>query len=244
MISMRHVRYIVTTLLASSASSAWADFSVGVYFGRGYTGRSDVRLREPGGTDLSVNGVVWRDRSFTSPVYYGVRLSYFASPTASNGLMLDFTHTKMYADPAQTVSVSGTRNGTPASGKEPLAATFSELSLSHGYNLLVLNLLHRWSHGSGGGVHTFSPYAGAGIGIAVPHVEVRTAGGTTDDYRFGGVAYQALAGVNYTADARWDLFTEYKLSYGDIEADLNSGGRLRVSPLTHHLTVGGSLDVH
>ncbi len=245
MIAVRHVGCIMTALLAPAASSAWGgDFSVALYFGWGYTGSSDVRLQEPGGTELTANGVSWQDRSFSSPPYYGVRLNYFPSATASNGLMLDFTHAKMYADPAQTVRVSGTRNGTAVGGNEPLGATFSELSFSHGYNLLALNLLHRWFRGDDSTVHTFQPYVGAGIGIAVPHVEVRTAGSVTNNYQFGGLVYQALGGINYRAAARWDLFAEYKLSYANIEADLNDGGHLRTSPLTHHLEVGASVDVH
>ncbi len=232
-------------LLASAANSAWSgEFSVGVYFGIGYTSSGNVRLQEPGGTELTADGISWRDRSFSSPLYYGLRLNYFGSATASNGLMLDFTHAKMYSDPAQTVRVSGTRNGTAVGGNEALGATFSELSFSHGYNLLALNLLHRWLRGDGSTVHTFQPYVGAGIGIAVPHVEVRTASSTTNNYQFGGVVYQALGGINYRAGSRWDLFTEYKLSYANIEVDLNGGGHLRTNPLTHHLEVGASVDLH
>lgn len=50
----------------------------------------------------------------------------------------------------------------------------------------------------------FTPYIGAGIGIA--HVDFDTAGGD-ESTEF---AYQGIAGVNYAIDARWHVGAEYR----------------------------------
>jgi lipid A oxidase len=230
-------------VLASPTPVCVADTSISVYFGKGDTRASDARLTETSGTTLDVAKVHWADRSFSAPVYYGLRINYWPSDSSVNGVALDFTHAKIYADVEQAVDVSGTRNHTAVQGSEALSNTFSELAFSHGYNLLTINALHRWLPDNPTDAHAIKPYIGAGMGIAVPHVEIKTASGATSEYQYAGVVYQAMAGVNYRVSGNWDLFVEYKLSLGDLNVDLHNNGNLKLKPLTQHFTVGGSLDI-
>lgn len=49
----------------------WPDIQVAAYAGPSYTMPSDVRLRQPGGTDLTLYQVPWRGEPFVPPPYYG-----------------------------------------------------------------------------------------------------------------------------------------------------------------------------
>lgn len=233
--------YFALNVDVSTCSAA--DIGVGVYLGRGFPSETDVRLREANGSDLTFHDVRWADQSFSAPIYYGIRVDYWPSESAANGVSLDFTHAKMYARTEQTIAVSGTRNSQSVNRDEVLGDTFSTLAFSHGYNILTLNALHRWLPAAEAHVHNAHPYVGAGLGIAVPHVEVKTATSIVDEFQFAGFVYQVLGGVGYRVDANWDVYAEYKLTYGDLAVDLTGGGQLDVTPVTHHVTVGALFDV-
>jgi hypothetical protein len=96
--------------------------------------------------------------------------------------MGDFTHMKAIAVPDSVVQQSGTRDGDAVPASEPLSTTFGTLQFTHGLNLITLNLVRRGALGRGNLV----AYAGAGLGLAYPHVEVQRsgmpAGSRTNEY--------------------------------------------------------------
>lgn len=147
----------------------------------------------------------------------------------------------MYGDLESTVGVSGTRNGTPVSGQEQLQDTFETLEFSDGHNLLTLNAMYRWM-----GLGAFSqdfisrlqPYVMAGLGIAVPHVEVTVGSDRTFEFQNTGIAAQAGTGLDVNITHWFSVFVEYRLSYAEIDADLTGGGTLKTEPWTHHFTFG------
>ena len=98
---------------------------------------------QPAVSSFRADGRGCRSHSFRSPIYYGLRPSYWIKEAPQWGLALDFTHAKMYAELQGTVTVSGTRNSVPVRTRERVGETFGELNLSHGYNLLTLNALYR-----------------------------------------------------------------------------------------------------
>ena len=227
-------------LFVIAGGRARAELALGAYGGLGTTFDSDVALEQPGGTDLTLSDVSWSDRSFESPIYYGLRLTYWAD--SGWGGALDYTHAKIYADMDDTVDVGGNRAGTPVAGRERVGDTFDALSFSHGHNMLTLNLMYRWSSlGSEGSLlDRLRPYAGVGAGAAIPHVEVIANASRTDEYQVAGPAVQGLAGIDFAISERVSLFTEYKLSYAHIEADLTGGGTVSVEPITNHFALGVS----
>ncbi|HEX2115124.1 MAG TPA: hypothetical protein VHM01_12025 [Alphaproteobacteria bacterium] len=226
---------MIGLLIAPSAKAEWR---ISVYGGGSHTFDSDVKLRQPGGTDLTLKDVPWRDESFESPIYYGARLTYWFEDSPW-GLALDFTHAKMIANTGDVVEVSGTRAGMPVSGQEPLGGTFSNLQISHGLNLLTLNGLYRLRLPV-----AIEPYAGIGVGVAIPHVETEIAGVATQDYQLAGPAAQALVGINAPVHGRFSAFLEYKLSYANIDGDLSGGGTLEVEPWTNHFVLGLSFQLY
>jgi hypothetical protein len=230
------VLFLVVVALPSAGTRA--EWRLSVYGGGSDTRDSDIKLRQPGGTNLTFSDVPWRGESFQSPIYYGARVTYWFD-AAPWGLALDFTHAKMIASPSDVVEVSGTRAGVPMSGREPTGNTFSNLQISHGLNLLTLNGLYRLQE-----FHGLEPYAGLGAGVAIPHIESNIGGVETQEYQLAGPAAQGLIGLSYRVYGRFSVFAEYKLSYADISADLGGGGTLDVKPWTNHFLAGLSLRLY
>ena len=221
--------------------SARAEFVLSAYGGVADTMKTDVKLSQPGGTDLTFSDVSWADKSFDGPIYYGLRLNYWFNNYKGLGVCIDFTHAKMYAQLDDTVNVTGTRSGVPTAGTEPLNNTFKELSFSHGYNLLTINGMYRWfpkKTRDGTFLGRLQPYIGLGFGIAVPHVEVELNGDKTEEYQYTGPAFQGLCGVNIDLYKKFSIFLEYKLTYADMDADLAGGGTVEIKPWTNHLIFG------
>ncbi len=237
--------WILTTIFAFiHPSKGLGEFRISTYGGGADTGKTDVRLTFPGGTNLTFNNVPWGDESFESPFYYGLRVTYWLNSHPGWGVGVDFTHAKMLARLDDTVTIQGTRGGLPVDTREPLGNTFQELAFSHGYNTLILNGFYRWFP-KGEKDHTLlgriQPYGGFGLGLSIPHVEVKTGGTSTEEYAVGGLAFQGIIGVNLDIIGPLSLFPEYKVSYSNISVDLRGGGSLHVSPWTQHFVIGISI---
>jgi lipid A oxidase len=86
------------------------------------------------------------------------------------------------------------------------------------------------------------PYAGVGLGLAYPHVEVQRVGAApstrTYAYQIAGPAMQVLGGVEWRFGRRLSLFVEYKLSCAAIRGDLKGGGDIATNLCTHQLLSG------
>lgn len=227
---------LVATAALAAPGGAKAEFLLGIYGGISGTFDSDVDLEAPGGTDLTLKDVPFDGKSFDSPIYYGVRGTYWLNNAPSYGIMLDFTHAKAIADKDATVDVSGMRGGGGIGPTESVSTTFDELEFSHGLNTLTLNGLYRHP------LSWITPYAGLGLGVSIPHVEIDVAGGSsTDEYQVGGLAAQALAGLEVSLGDRFALFAEYKFSYTPLDIDLDGGGSLETDLFTNQAILGLSV---
>jgi lipid A oxidase len=100
-------------------------------------------------------------------------------------------------------------------------------------NLFTLNAVHRWFVG-----RRLRPYVGGGAGAAIPHVEATVGGVETDGYQLAGWAAQGLAGLSIDVTGPLSVFVEYKLSWADIDAELNGGGSIRHEIWTQQLVFG------
>ena len=87
-------------------------------------------------------------------------------------------------------------------------------------------------------LNRLQPYVMAGLGIAIPHVEVTVEGDKTFELQTTGLAAQAGAGLDVDITRWFSLYAEYRLSYAQIDADLVGGGTLKTEPWTHHFTLG------
>jgi lipid A oxidase len=213
-----------------------ADLQLGAYGGTAYTGESDLNLVQPGGTDMTFRNIAWEGRPFRRPPYYGYRAIYW--PSDRYGVMLDFTHIKAIANKDRPVQQSGFKDGDHVPPQAPVSATLKRLEFTHGYNLLTLNALRR---GALRGPNLIA-YAGLGLGVAIPHVEVERADKSRSDrtfeYQITGPALQLLGGIERRFGRRLSLFVEYKLSCAMLRGDLVGGGKVTTNLCTHQLLGG------
>lgn len=230
---------LVAALLAVPGPAV-AEDEVALYLGVALAPRSDLRLREPGGTDVTYHDVSWRTRSLKTPVYYGVRVTHWLKARPGVGVAVDYTHAKIYLKDT-VVHVTGTRGGTPVDAVEPVSGTIASFNNSHGLNLLTVNALARGgappADGTGEG-RRLRPYAGVGVGLALPHVEAEIGGGATSAYQVTGPVAQALAGLEARTGRHWALFGEYKVDRAWLREDLH-GSRKADLDVTLHQLVGG-----
>ncbi len=189
-----------------------------------YTGVQEAPHSRVEGNDPSAGGIgpfsflaTWEGRSFEMPPHYGFRGTYWRDDNLGFGV--DFNHVKVYADDA-TMTANG----------------FSNLELTDGLNILTANVWYRWPNRA----RRWTPYVGAGIGLAIPHVDVQTAGSKTFEYQVTGPAAQWVAGVTYEINDRWGVFGEYKGTYSSNKADLTGGGTLETDIVTNALNLGVS----
>jgi hypothetical protein len=237
------MRAMVVLLTLAVIGPARAETQFSLYIGKSFTNDSDLQLRQPGDTRLTFHGVSWEDESFQMPIYYGWRVTHFLEPDERWGIALDFFHYKVFSDPNQVLPVSGSRNGTPVSGRERLGDTLPSFSMSHGVNYLTLNGIHRWRLHSDAGRKwediRWQPYLGAGIGAVIPHVEATVGGRTIGEYQWHGPGFQIFTGASYRLASHWCLFAEYKFAHTSITVDV-PGGDAHTTLDTHHLVLGGS----
>ena len=221
-------------LLTCNAASAEWEF--GIYGGYNHTFDSNVGFKDPG-TQVLLNAVSWQGVSFQAPPYYGVRTTYWFEKNPNWGLMLDFTHAKMKADKSEAVRVNGISDGHRIDENIRIGDEFSRLEFTDGNNLLLLNAVYRMPMHRG-----VTPYIGAGVGVAIPHVEVQFSGDPdrTFEYQLTGIAAQFLTGIKWNISENWALFGEYKLSYAKVDAKLVGDEKLQTELWTNHFLVGVS----
>ncbi len=165
-------------------------------------------------------GVGWDGASFEMPPVYNARATYWLGDFGMDdlGVGLTFTHAKVKADLG-----------------DPALSDFTTLEFTDGINFLTASLYYRFDMGS-----KFTPYLGAGAGLAIPHVEVDgpSLAQRTFEYQVTGVAAEVTAGVDYAFTENWSAFAEYKFDYGQVKADLNGGGSLDTNIISNQVFVG------
>ena len=207
---------------ALASAPVQAEVQVQVYGGVNANFSSDMQVRRP--TVPSANGtydVDWEGKSFEMPPYWGARAIYWLDSNPAWGVAVEFTHSKAYAKL-----------------KGEVGATFDKLEFTDGNNIVTLNALRRFEPMS---FYNIRPYAGFGIGVAIPHVEVEFDGDTgprTFEYQLAGFAAQGLVGLEMPFGPNWSGFVEAKLSYTHINADLDGGGYVKTDIWSPHFAAG------
>lgn len=228
-------------VLLGAPDNARSEWMAGIIGGSSNTRPNDVHLIESNGTDFKIRGVHWYSESFSSPPYYGLRIVRWFHRASPWGVGVDFTHSMMISELADSVTVSGTVAGVARSGRERLWDTFSNLQFSNGHSILSANVYYRRPPATGL-IQSFSdrlhPYAGVGIGLAIPHVEIETFTSRTSSYQIGGIAGVVNAGTMVDIGKDTAVLIEYRVSRAAIDAGLKDGGSLSLVSWTHHFHLG------
>ena len=195
-----------------------AEFEIGGYIGPQIAHSSNVDGNDPAGVGPFAFTAEWDGRSFENPLHYGIRGIWWRSENF--GWVIDFDHQKVYGD------------------DETLAATgFPVLEFTDGLNALTVGPIWRRDFAN---APRLSGYASIGAGLSLPYVEVQTTptAPTTRELQLGGPAVNWTAGLRYGLNDRWAVFGEYKGTYHSIDVDLEGGGTLDTSIITHALNLG------
>ena len=203
------------TIIALPAT-AMAEVELSFYGGLQSALESDVAVSGDSVIPDRTDTLTWEGRSFDAPPYYGWRATYWASPEVGYGL--DFAHNKVY--PKDDV----------------LPAGYSKLEFTDGLNTLTVNAYRRWENAIAG----LTPYVGGGVGLSIPHVEVVSGASETFGYQVTGSAATWIAGASYPISDQWSVFGEYKGTYTQNDADLDTGGSLSTDIITNAVNVGVS----
>jgi lipid A oxidase len=214
-------RHLIVCLAGMTFFSqpAFAEFELGIYTGWQTAPHSDVEGNDPNGIGRFDFTTAWEGKSGEMPPYWGVRGTWWQPNNFGYGI--EFNHTKVYAD----------ENDMEKNG-------FDTLEFTDGLNIVTVNLMRRFPDVE----RRWTPYVGAGLGVAVPHVEVETSSGKTFEYQLTGPAVQWIAGVTYPVSESWSIFGEYKGTYSQNDADLHGGGDLSTNIVTNALNVGVSFN--
>lgn len=218
-ITMRALLSIIATTAVFAAGSAHAEFELSLFTGYQTAPHSVVKGDDPDGVGEFDFTAGWEGRSGEMPPYWGVRGTWWQSDVLGFGV--EFNHTKVYADD-DTLDDND----------------FETLEFTDGLNIITANVMRRFP----GEARVWTPYLGAGLGVAVPHVEVETTGDKTFEYQLTGPAVTWIAGISYPISERWNVFGEYKGTYSQNKADLKGGGDLETNIVTNALNIGVSFD--
>ena len=215
---------VTATLFAAPVA---AEMELSFYLGVQSVQDSTISGTMPGGAPVS-QSVDWKGNPLENPYYYGARGTWW---TANNfGFGLELTHAKAYADSAAQAALG-----------------VSRLEMSDGHNILTANVMKRWP-GAFASTPKFTPYVGAGLGVAVPHVDVQVIGASnrTFGYEQTGLAARGIAGVKYDINDKWALFGEYQVTWSDNDLTVDpdplvpgqTAGKLSTDIVTHAVNFG------
>jgi len=225
---------------ASDAEEARGGWVVAAFTGGAATRDSRLSISQPAlGNQLSFSGVRFDGRSFEPPLYYGLRGGYFLRRRPEVGFETEFIHLKVFSDPQQIVTASGTRGGRPLDAQIPLGQIVQQYSISHGVNLLLFNVAARHRLGRSGerpsGLVVLT--GRAGLGPTIPHTESSVENLRQEQYEWGRAAWQVAGGAEIKLWHGLHALGEYKFTRARQRGDI-AGGEARSLLRTHHGVFG------
>lgn len=215
---MRQISLICTGVAATLcvATAASAEIELSLYTGYQASPHSRIDGEDSAGEDIDAL-IGWEGRSFEMPPYYGVRATWWRS--SKWGFAAEFSHNKEYA-----------------SDDDLDAIGFERLEFTDGHNIITLNVMRRWEDLWG----ATTPYLGAGVGIALPHVDAEqsSADSRTFGYQLSGPAARLIAGVKYDFNDHWGMFGEYQFTWSQNHIELDGGGNFDTRILGNAVNIG------
>lgn len=236
---LRFAWLLVSLFSLTSIQPASAEWTLALFIGGARTNDSPLTLVQPGeSTAVTLSPVSYGAASFDAPIYYGYRAGFFQH-AGWLGFEGEFIHLKVIADTARSADVTGTVRGEIVSGPRPIADVIEQFSITHGVNLLLMNVVARREAGSrdSSGSPRWILAARGGVGATVPHAESTVRGIVREQYEWGALSLQAASGVELRVTQRLYVTGEYKLTRTVQDVSIVSGSA-RAPLITHHGVVG------
>jgi lipid A oxidase len=211
--------------------AAFGQWSAAAYTGKTHTQSADVEVVRPPDIHIVFRDVGFDDRSFHKPLYYGLRAGYMLRSWAD--VEGEFIHIKAFARVNEPVHAAGTLpEVSNTAGKTAPALVVQQYSVSHGLNLLLGNLVVHHPV-----VRRLNVSFRAGIGLAIPHAEIRAFAQQLQQYQLHGHALQLSGGVEFQLIRRLFWLGEYKFTTTSPRFEITSGS-IESSFATHHVLSG------
>ena len=227
---------VLSLAIPRSASAQWY---LAAYLGGNYTIDSTVSIRVPT-ENLSVDfhNVQIAAQPNYPRRYYGWRIGKMFRGFKHLGLEFEHIHMKALVDTSQSYDVTiGSGSILPAGGAQPMSNIVPEYQMTHGLNLLFVNLVMRRPLGAS---NRLALTLRGGTGPMIPHAETTVLGKIKHDYDYAGFGAQAAAGLQIQLPYRLSIVTEYKFTYARPKIDLDEGTGW-MPAATHHVVVGMSV---
>jgi opacity protein-like surface antigen len=226
-------------LCTAGLAPAEAEWVVGGYLGAGHTMTGALSVVQPAAdTNLTFASLDYHGESFTPPVYYGYRITYFPPQLSWFGVEAEFIHLKVYARTDAVTRVSGRFMGTPFDHEVPVADIPESFSLSHGLNFALVNVVARGVLSSSGGADGRVELLGrVGLGPTIPHAESRVDGVFHEGYEIGAPGLHVAGGIEVRLVRGLSAMAEYKLTSTNQTVAISEGhahGRFT----SHHVVFG------
>jgi len=211
---------VVAFALFCVPGPARADWLFSGYMGVAGTSSNTLTVTPAAGPPQSIASVDYEGEAFRSPWYYGVRAGWLPHETRGLGYEVEWNHAKAIAQLVHD------------------ARDLNQFQQSHGLNFLLGNLVYRFAPMCGG---SCGVDVRGGLGISTPHVESTFRNLHQEQYQYGGIAWQAGAGLEYRlwqfvyaiGDARITRVTEKHLR--------GAGAELAGTFFTRHVDFGVAL---
>jgi hypothetical protein len=198
-------------LLVGVPEVGQAQWTFAGYLGDAWTSSSTMTVDGPAaGTSTRIADVEYETKSWSRPLYWGVRAGRAVSRDERWSLELEYMHLKVFAIPQQVVHVQGTIDGRAVDAREPFQSIVERYQISHGVNLLMINVAYERR------INPRLTLTGrTGLGPTLPHAELTIGGVSRDEYTWGRIGAQAGAGVDWSV-------TGYLFITGELKYTFNS----------------------
>jgi hypothetical protein len=212
---MKAVCRTVAFLALVQAVPIAGQWQAAAYVGKAVTANTTLRISPAAGAVVLVfKDFQFEDRSFQTPLYYGLRGGYMIGPRI--GVEGEFIHVKVFGRVEDL----------------PPALQVQQYNVSHGLNLLLANFVFRRVL-----TDRFDLALRGGIGIGIPHPEIRMLGEALEKYQIRGAAFQTSGGIEFKLASRLLWLGEYKFTGTNPRFELRSS-RIENRFLTHHFVTG------
>lgn len=189
-------------------------------------------------TNLNFSSIDYEGKSFTSPLYYGGRVTYFAPQKSWLGVEAEFIHLKVYARTDAVTRASGRFMGTPFDQNVPVRNILESFSMSHGLNFALVNVVARRVLASSAGADGRVELLGrAGLGLTIPHAESKIDGVFQEGHEMGALGLHFAGGIDVRLVRGLSAMAEYKLT-STTESVAISEGHAHGQFTSHHVVFG------
>jgi hypothetical protein len=208
---------IALITVSSHAKDGW---EITANFGTSFSKDETLTIKGSGGK-IVLNNANFETKPFSSPLYYGVRVSRWENDSAWE---VEHIHQKIYIN--------------------DLPEEVQHFEITDGYNLFYLN--HAWNLEKYGIITRI----GAGFVVAHPQITVRdvetyTSGGgaipmiwdTSSGYQWAGFSGQLAVEKEFQVYENWYISLEGKLTHSKSDIDLENGS-VEVPNTALHLHFG------